>query len=72
MRLSYTAIDELPAGLKVPGTLYLSECRSLASVPDDLEVGGGVHLSGTRVGFLADHVEVGGGVYREAGRSPER
>jgi hypothetical protein len=42
--LSYSTVTELPEKLTVGDDLYLYDCKDLKSLPDNLYVGGNLHL----------------------------
>ena len=58
--LSDTKIRTLPKGLKVGGNLYLTNCKSLTSLPDGLQVGGVLNLVYTKIRTLPKGLKVGG------------
>jgi len=58
--LSGTKIRTLPKGLKVGGSLYLTNCTSLTSLPDGLHVGGLLNLVYTKIRTLPKGLKVGG------------
>ena len=58
--LSDTKIRTLPKGFKVGGNLYLTNCKSLTSLPDGLQVGGLLNLVYTKIRTLPKGLKVGG------------
>jgi hypothetical protein len=47
--LSYSTVTELPEKLTVGDNLYLYDCRDLKSLPDNLYVGGYLHMQRTGI-----------------------
>lgn len=60
--LSNTSITQLPAGLKVGGSLYLID-TPIAQLPAGLVLGGSLDLSRTRIAQLPAGLKVGGSLY---------
>ena len=59
--LANLKITSLPEGLKVGGSLYLTNCTNLASLPEGLKVGQYLNLSNcTSLTSLPEGLEVGG------------
>ena len=58
--LSDTKIRTLPKGFKVGGNLYLTNCKSLTSLPGGLQVGGLLNLVYTKIRTLPKGLKVGG------------
>jgi len=60
LNLKNTSIRSLPDGLKVEGSLFLTGCKNLKSLPNDLEVGGSLDLNNTQIQALPKGLEVRG------------
>jgi hypothetical protein len=56
-------IESLPEELYVAGTLVLSNCKNLTSLPKRLKVGGDLHLDYTKITSLPEGLYVGRNLY---------
>jgi len=56
-------IESLPEELYVAGTLVLSNCKNLTSLPKRLKVGGDLHLDYTNITLLPEGLYVGRHLY---------
>ena len=63
LNLSHSEIETLPKGLKVGGTLYLGNSKSLTSLPEGLEVGMHLDLTETNITSLPKGLKVGMSLY---------
>lgn len=61
--LSNSKITSLPPNLTVKGSLYLSNCKNLTSLPPGLSVGGILNLSDTKITSLPSDINVEGDLY---------
>lgn len=53
-------LETLPSGIRVGGSIDLSNCKKLKSLPEDMIVYGHLNLSGSSIHELPKHLKVGG------------
>lgn len=64
LRLSFSTLETLPAGLRIPGNLSIKNTR-INQLPDGLCVCGNLNIAGTSISLIPETGFIGGEIFRD-------